>query len=122
MGIRFCGCPFFVDKKSFMADAKQKEMIKMCEAGKYKWGENEKTFFNKKNDTNAPNDNLGDMRLFPDDLLGSTASATECTGLVPAGVQSPDEAENYAQLYAIHEQKPAWKRETNGKPIPRNED
>ena len=50
------------------------------------------------------------------------ASATECTGLVPAGVQSPDEAENYAQLYAIHEQKPAWKRETNGKPIPRNED
>lgn len=50
------------------------------------------------------------------------ASATECTGLVPAGIQTPAEAENYAELYAIHEQKPAWKRETNGKPIPRNED
>ena len=35
------------------------------------------------------------------------ASATECTGLVPAGIQSPEEAENYAELYAIHQQKPA---------------
>lgn len=50
------------------------------------------------------------------------ASATECTGLIPAGVQTPEEGESYAELYAIHEQKPAWKRETNGKPIPRNED
>ncbi len=38
------------------------------------------------------------------------ASATECTGLTPAAVQTPSEAENYAQLYAIHMQKPAWKR------------
>lgn len=50
------------------------------------------------------------------------ASATECTGLIPAGIQTPEEGENYAELYAIHEQKPAWKKETNGKPIPRNED
>lgn len=49
------------------------------------------------------------------------ASATECTGLVPAGIQTPEEAEEYAQMYAIHEQKPAWKRETNGKPVPRKE-
>jgi len=49
------------------------------------------------------------------------ASATECTGLVPAGLQTPEEAENYTELYAIHEQKPAWKRETNGKPVPRKE-
>ena len=49
------------------------------------------------------------------------ASATECTGLVPAGIQTPEEAENYTELYAIHEQKPAWKRETNGKPVPRKE-
>lgn len=50
------------------------------------------------------------------------ASATECTGLIPAGVQTPAEAENYAELYAIHEQKTAWKKETNGKPQPRKED
>ena len=50
------------------------------------------------------------------------ASATECTGLIPAGVQTQAEAENYAELYAIHEQKPAWKKETNGKPQPRKED
>lgn len=38
------------------------------------------------------------------------ASATECTGLAPAAIQTPSEAESYAQLYAIHMQKPAWKR------------
>ena len=36
------------------------------------------------------------------------ASATECTGLTPAAVQTPEEGENYAELYAIHQQKPAW--------------
>jgi len=44
------------------------------------------------------------------------ASARECTGLVPAAIQTPEEAENYARLYAIHEQKTAWTREENGKP------
>ena len=34
------------------------------------------------------------------------ASATECTGLMPAQVESEEEAENYAQLYAIHPVKP----------------
>lgn len=38
------------------------------------------------------------------------ASATECTGLAPAAIQTPSEAESYAELYAIHMQKPAWKR------------
>lgn len=38
------------------------------------------------------------------------ASATECTGLTPAAIQTPDEAENYSELYCIHKQKPAWKR------------
>lgn len=33
------------------------------------------------------------------------ASATECTGLIPSGLQTEAEAENYAQLYAIHSQK-----------------
>lgn len=49
------------------------------------------------------------------------ASATGCTGLVPAPIQTPEEAENYAELYAIHEQKTAWKTEHNGKPKPRKE-
>lgn len=44
------------------------------------------------------------------------ASVTECTGLVPAAIQTPEEAEDYAQLYAIHMQKTAWTREENGKP------
>ena len=34
------------------------------------------------------------------------ASATECTGLTPAAVQTDGEAESYARLYAIHRQKP----------------
>ena len=36
------------------------------------------------------------------------ASASECTGLIPAAVQTPEEGQNYAELYAIHEQKTAW--------------
>lgn len=44
------------------------------------------------------------------------ASTTECTGLVPAAIQTPEEAENYSRLYAIHQQKTAWTREENGKP------
>ncbi|MBR3875050.1 MAG: hypothetical protein IKJ26_12930 [Clostridia bacterium] len=38
-------------------------------------------------------------------------SATECTGLTPAAVQSPEEGKDYAELYAIHQQKPAWENE-----------
>ena len=49
------------------------------------------------------------------------ASFTECTGLIPAGIQTPEEGEEYAKMYAIHQQKPAWKKETNGKPEPRKE-
>jgi len=37
------------------------------------------------------------------------ASFTECTGLTPAAVQTPEEGESYAELYAIHQQKTAWK-------------
>ena len=44
------------------------------------------------------------------------ASATECTGLVPAAIQTPEEAETYSRMYAIHQQKTAWTREENGKP------
>ena len=33
------------------------------------------------------------------------SSATECTGLIPSAVMNPSEAEHYARLYAIHQQK-----------------
>ena len=43
------------------------------------------------------------------------ASATECTGLVPAAIQTQEEADNYSRLYAIHQQKTAWKSESRKK-------
>ena len=33
------------------------------------------------------------------------ASASECTGLVPSAILTIEEAENYSQLYPIHQQK-----------------
>lgn len=33
------------------------------------------------------------------------SSATECTGLFPSAVTNSNEAEHYARLYAIHQQK-----------------
>ena len=34
----------------------------------------------------------------------TTVSATECTGLIPAGIDTEEEAENYADLYSVHSQ------------------
>ena len=39
--------------------------------------------------------------------VAELASATECTGLIPSAVRTPGQARSYADLYAIHEQKPA---------------
>ena len=36
--------------------------------------------------------------------LSKVASATECTGLMPALPQDEEEDENYASLYATHDQ------------------
>ena len=38
--------------------------------------------------------------------LTRVASATECTGLMPSLPQSEEEDENYASLYATHDQPP----------------
>ncbi len=38
--------------------------------------------------------------------VAELASATECTGLIPSAVRTPGQARSYADLYAIHEQKP----------------
>ena len=37
-----------------------------------------------------------------DDLLHSLASATECTGLMPAQVEDGEQGENLSRLQAIH--------------------
>ncbi len=39
--------------------------------------------------------------------VAELASATECTGLIPSAVHTTGQARSYADLYAIHEQKPA---------------
>lgn len=47
--------------------------------------------------------------------VNDLASATECTGLIPAAVQTPEEAQNYTRMYVINRQKTAWeqKKETH---------
>lgn len=37
------------------------------------------------------------------------ASATECTGLMPAPAETEEEAEDYARLYRVHPVKPKEK-------------
>ena len=54
-------------------------------------------------------------KMNPIEEAEDLASFTECTGLTPAAVQTEEEGEAYAELYAIHTQKPAWK---NGKTEP----
>ena len=39
--------------------------------------------------------------------MSKVASATECTGLIPSLPQNEDEDENYASLYATHDQPPS---------------
>lgn len=38
----------------------------------------------------------------PERDIEDLASATECTGLIPAGVPTSVEAEEYARMYGIH--------------------
>jgi len=38
----------------------------------------------------------------PERDIEDLASFTECTGLIPAGVPTDEEAEDYARLYGIH--------------------
>ncbi|MBQ2699535.1 MAG: hypothetical protein IJF65_00080 [Clostridia bacterium] len=38
--------------------------------------------------------------------IENIASATECTGLIPAQVEDEEQVENYARLYAVHPVKP----------------
>lgn len=45
-----------------------------------------------------PNPPLADMEVL--------ATATECTGLIPAAVENQEEAETYARMMAVHPTKP----------------
>ena len=40
------------------------------------------------------------------DRKSQLTSATDCTGLVPSGVQDDSQSESYHDLYDIHQQKP----------------
>jgi len=72
----------------------------MSKPGKFRWGENEKTFFDEENEIISPDDGLGEMRLFPDDLLSGTASATECTGLIQVAPVTKDVQDVYDSVYS----------------------
>ncbi len=78
----------------------------MSDVGKFKWGENEKTFFRSENAVNSPNDVLGEMWLFPDFLAGCTGSATECTGLIQVAPDTKDIHEIYDNVYRYRQEKP----------------
>ena len=47
-----------------------------------------------------------DVSKDPFYTLNTTASANECTGLVPSGILEEAEGENYGELYAIHPPQP----------------
>lgn len=81
----------------------------MSEVGKFKWGENDKTFFNNENVTDSYDEELGDGRLFPDFLPGSTASATECTGLIQTAPVTKNIQEVYDSVYSYRRKEPLKK-------------
>lgn len=76
----------------------------MSKPGKFNWGENEEVFRDV-----SYEDEIGEMRLFPDDITGSTASATESTGLIQVGLVSPDIQQAYDEVYSYRQTKPIKK-------------
>ena len=55
-------------------------------------------------------DELSEMRLFPDFLPESTASATESTGLIRVGMTTPGVQKRYDSVYS-YRQKKAYKKD-----------
>lgn len=72
----------------------------MHKSKQFKWGENEKSFFSPSNAVNSPDDEYGEMRLFPDELKGSVASASECTGLIQVAPDTKALNKVYDDLYS----------------------
>ncbi len=56
-------------------------------------------------------DEFAEMRLFPDEFAGSTASATECTGLIQVAPVTPELQETYDSVYSYRKKQPS-KEET----------
>ncbi|MBQ9757546.1 MAG: hypothetical protein IJW15_03920 [Clostridia bacterium] len=56
-------------------------------------------------------DEMSEMRLFPDEFAGSTASATECTGLIQVAPVTPELQETYDSVYSYRKKQPV-KEET----------
>ena len=50
-------------------------------------------------------DNDEEMRLFPDFLPGSTASATESTGLIQVGILADNAQNRYDDVYSYRQTK-----------------
>ena len=63
--------------------------------------ENEK--INEHKEVNLPlyPDFSGEIRLCPDDYVSNSASATECTGLMPTPPENEEEAESYNEIYVV---------------------
>ncbi|MBO4941018.1 MAG: hypothetical protein J6D15_02295 [Clostridia bacterium] len=51
-------------------------------------------------------DEFAEIRLFPDEFAGSTASATECTGLIQVAPVTPELQETYDSVYSYRQKKP----------------
>jgi len=51
-------------------------------------------------------DEMCEMRLFPDEFSGSTASATESTGLIQVAPVTPKLQETYDSVYSYRQKKP----------------
>ena len=57
----------------------------------------------RKSKTDVFEEELTEGRLFPDFLPGSTASATESTGLIQVGNYSPDLMDAYDDVYSYRQ-------------------
>ena len=47
--------------------------------------------------------NLPDRELFQESDINATASANDCTGLIPTPVKSDAEAESYNELFSVYQ-------------------
>ena len=80
----------------------------MSKPGQYNWGENERLFRE-----GTYQEEIEEMRLFPDDVVGSTASATESTGLIQVGMVSPEIQQAYDEVYSYRLVKPVAEKKND---------
>ena len=66
----------------------------------------------------SPVDAVSETENTPFSMPEFVASATECTGLSPSAVLSEQEADEYAQLYSVHRQRPSDVDDSASRPLP----